>query len=276
MDIVRTVLFYKISSGTPRTVCVILEGQLWSHTHGRRAPARLCCPQLPGHIPGVGLPAPGDTSPLPEPLPSRHQLKPCLLPGLLSAWSVGLLCWGSRGSRGSPGAGLSPGGRAGLLGCRLAGRQRRLEGGRCELSVYSATSPRGRGELQHLHTKATERRESEHSRQPPPGCCSSSSSSRTPGVPPQPRQTTTCKAATRKARLAAQHHDVKDSTGCRTPAVLRHATRFGLSPHRDKLNVREQTTQLHLETNTDDDEVRALRISHVNTDVSLHTTVAPD
>lgn len=92
---------------------------------------------------------------------------------------------------------------------------------------------------------------------------------------PTPRQTPTCKAATRKAPLAAQHHDVKASTGCRTPGMLRHATGFGLSPQRDKLNVREQTTQLHLETNIDDNEVRALRISHVNTDVSLHSRVAP-
>lgn len=92
---------------------------------------------------------------------------------------------------------------------------------------------------------------------------------------PTPRQTPTCKAATRKAPLAAQHHDVKASTGCRTPGMLRHATGFGLSPQRDKLNVSEQTTQLHLETNIDDNEVRALRISHVITDVSLHSRVAP-
>lgn len=101
-------------------------------------------------------------------LPSCCQDELCLLPGILRAGRLGLLCRGSSSSRSSPGAGLSPRGQPGLLSARgLAGRQRWLEGGRCELSVYSATSPRGRGEVQHLHTKATERRESEHSRQHP-------------------------------------------------------------------------------------------------------------
>lgn len=96
------------------------------------------------------------------------QQPPCLLPAVLAALAWHVFSCGSREQRSAQRAGFGRSRLCVLLRSLrqrtgLGGRQGRLEGWGCVLSTYSATSPRGRLEVHNLHTKATERRESEHS-----------------------------------------------------------------------------------------------------------------
>lgn len=254
-----------MNSGTPRTADAIWLDQfgvLFQKANcGRRAPAGRCCQ---GTSQGARA----------APVCCRSRCQ-----AAASASRASYLAssapggWGCSAGAAGPavGPGAAPGPAAGSAPAgqccsgTAAGSQGGSGGWKAGDVSFLFTVPHRRGVAgsSSTFTPKLQREETVSSRRPPPGCCS-----RTRGS--HPRWTPTCKANEESSDTAVLKPPLLHNT-----SNVKHATGFGLSPRRDKLNVSEQTTQLHLETNTDDNEVRALRISRVNTDVSSHTRVAP-